>query len=86
MNGADVVALQERLLELGYPLPEYGTDGWFGPETDAAVRDFSAVVAWPSMATSPHAHPAPHWFSPQKQVVFTEKTACSRSENNMVGE
>ena len=40
MNGEPVERLQRRLLELGYQLPLYGTDGWFGSETDAAVREF----------------------------------------------
>jgi len=42
MNGADVVYLQNRLLDLGYQLPNYGADGWFGDETDAAVREFQS--------------------------------------------
>ena len=40
MNGEPVERLQRRLLELGYQLPIYGADGWFGAETDAAVREF----------------------------------------------
>lgn len=39
MNGAKVEFLQRRLLELGYSLPS-GADGWFGPETEAAVKEF----------------------------------------------
>jgi murein L,D-transpeptidase YcbB/YkuD len=39
MNGARVEFLQRRLLELGYSLPS-GADGWFGPETEAAVKEF----------------------------------------------
>ena len=39
MNGADVKALQEALIELGYTL-EYGADGSFGNETRAAVKAF----------------------------------------------
>lgn len=42
MNGADVVYLQNRLLDLGYQLPNYGADGWFGEETDVAVREFQS--------------------------------------------
>jgi hypothetical protein len=40
MSGPAVEELQLRLLELGYPLPIYGADGWFGDETDSAVRAF----------------------------------------------
>jgi hypothetical protein len=40
MNGPKVKFLQTRLLELGYELPTAGADGWFGPETEAAVREF----------------------------------------------
>jgi len=40
MNGPKVEFLQRRLLELGYQLPTSGADGWFGPETEAAVKEF----------------------------------------------
>jgi peptidoglycan hydrolase-like protein with peptidoglycan-binding domain len=40
MNGPDVTYLQNTLLQLGYALPTYGADGWFGTETEAAVKDF----------------------------------------------
>jgi hypothetical protein len=40
MSGEAVVSLQRRLIELGYELPEYGIDGWYGPETEAAVKEF----------------------------------------------
>ena len=40
MEGSDVKALQELLLQLGYDLPRYGADGDFGSETEAAVRAF----------------------------------------------
>ena len=41
MEGPDVLAVQARLLELGYT--EIGTpDGVFGPLTDQAVRAFQA--------------------------------------------
>lgn len=39
MSGADVKALQEALIELGYTL-EHGADGSFGSETHAAVKAF----------------------------------------------
>lgn len=35
-----VTDLQNRLLELGYGLPQYGADGDFGAETEKAVRKF----------------------------------------------
>lgn len=40
MKGADVKALQELLLQLGYELPKYGADGDFGSETERAVLAF----------------------------------------------
>ena len=40
MAGADVLALQRRLVALGYPLAPYGADGRFGAVTRAAVRSF----------------------------------------------
>ena len=40
MAGADVKAMQELLLQLGYKLPKYGTDGDFGAETEKAVLAF----------------------------------------------
>ncbi len=39
-EGKDVKALQERLVKLGYELPEWGPDGDFGTETEAAVRSW----------------------------------------------
>jgi peptidoglycan hydrolase-like protein with peptidoglycan-binding domain len=42
MSGPDVVYLQARLLELGYSLPIGGADGFFGMETDAAVKEFQS--------------------------------------------
>lgn len=38
LSGADVRALQLRLLALGYPLPRFGADSSYGYETAAAVR------------------------------------------------
>lgn len=39
-NGADVKALQELLMQLGYGLPKFGADGKFGAETESAVKAF----------------------------------------------
>lgn len=39
-TGADVKAMQELLMQLGYALPRYGADGSFGTETEAAVKAF----------------------------------------------
>lgn len=35
-----VAFVQQRLVELGYALPHYGADGYFGSETAAAVKTF----------------------------------------------
>ena len=35
-------ALQEFLLQLGYTLPKYGSDGDFGGETETAIKRFQA--------------------------------------------
>lgn len=40
LSGQDVVALQKKLMELGYNLPKYGADGDFGAETESAVKAF----------------------------------------------
>jgi hypothetical protein len=40
MTGADVKALQELLLQLGYRLPKYGADNDYGAETESAVKVF----------------------------------------------
>lgn len=39
-KGDSVIALQKRLISLGYKLPKYGADGHFGTETDVALRSF----------------------------------------------
>src|SRR6185503_17924628 len=38
MRGWDVYAFQTALLGLGYRLPKYGADGFWGRETDQATR------------------------------------------------
>ena len=43
-KGADVMALQEELLKLGYALPKYGADGKYGSETESAVRAFQTFM------------------------------------------
>lgn len=37
-KGSDVKMLQETLLQMGYPLPDYGADSSFGSETKTAVK------------------------------------------------
>ena len=44
VSGADVTALQEALLKLGYVLPKYGADGKYGVETEAAVLAFQKAT------------------------------------------
>ena len=39
-SGTDVRDLQTYLLELGYELPKYGADGYYGAETEEAVKQF----------------------------------------------
>lgn len=39
-EGGDVKLVQERLMTLGYSLPNYGADGDFGSETERAVKSF----------------------------------------------
>ncbi|WP_163539305.1 peptidoglycan-binding protein [Gracilibacillus sp. YIM 98692] len=39
-RGERVKVLQQKLLQLGYSLPQYGADSQFGEETEKAVRDF----------------------------------------------
>jgi hypothetical protein len=40
MRGDDVKAVQRRLMSLGYKLPEFGADGWYGEESRDAVEAF----------------------------------------------
>lgn len=40
MNGNDVAALQRELEHRGFPVGSFGTDGWYGPDTRAAVVAF----------------------------------------------
>ncbi len=47
--GDDVFALQRRLLELGFKVGR--VDGYFGPETEAALRDFQRNVGIPADGT-----------------------------------
>ena len=39
-KGLRVKAAQERLIAIGYPLPQWGADADFGNETVAAVKSF----------------------------------------------
>jgi hypothetical protein len=39
-KGEDVVLLQQALMQLGYPLTDWGADGDYGEETEKAVKDF----------------------------------------------
>lgn len=39
-RGENVKDLQQKLLDKKYSLPRKGADGWFGPETRAAVKSF----------------------------------------------
>lgn len=43
----EITAMQEALLELGYPLPQFGADGDYGGETTAAVQAFQADYGLP---------------------------------------
>jgi N-acetylmuramoyl-L-alanine amidase len=49
MAGDDVFALQRRLLELGFKTGR--VDGYFGPRTEAGVRDFQRNVGIPADGT-----------------------------------
>jgi peptidoglycan hydrolase-like protein with peptidoglycan-binding domain len=40
MNGADVTALQRELERRNFNVGPYGFDGWYGPDTRAAVVAF----------------------------------------------
>lgn len=40
MIGTDVKAMQELLMEVGYPLLRYGADGEYGIETEKVVKAF----------------------------------------------
>lgn len=41
-QGDDVIYLQDKLQEKGYDLPRYGSDGYYGNETETAVRELQA--------------------------------------------
>jgi hypothetical protein len=40
-TGAIVKALQESLISLGYPLPRWGADGWWGGESETALKSWA---------------------------------------------
>lgn len=40
MTGAGVTELQNDLVKLGFSLPQFGSDGNYGTETETAVRNF----------------------------------------------
>lgn len=47
-NGPAVALVQQALIDAGFPLPRFGVDGIFGPETRSALQNFqrsSALVA-----------------------------------------
>ncbi len=41
-NGPSIKKVQQALLDIGYPLPNFGADGAFGSETGEAVKTFKA--------------------------------------------
>jgi peptidoglycan hydrolase-like protein with peptidoglycan-binding domain len=43
-QGEEVKELQQILLTMGYDLGETGVDGKFGPETEAAVKNFQGDI------------------------------------------
>ena len=43
-KGPDVEQIQDRLIDLGYDLHQYGSDGDFGQETEDAVKDLQATA------------------------------------------
>ena len=47
-SGQLVIQLQVRLQEMGIPLPEYGIDGKFGPETQSAVLQAQRWLSLPA--------------------------------------
>lgn len=47
MNGKDVKQLQSRLIALGY-LPKGEDDGWFGPKTEAALKQYQKECGLPA--------------------------------------
>ena len=46
-RGDEVKQLQQLLVDLKYPLPKYGVDGKFGPETENALKLFQKVNGIP---------------------------------------
>jgi N-acetyl-anhydromuramyl-L-alanine amidase AmpD len=40
----NVVKIQQHLVELGYDVGHYGADGYFGGDTEKAVREFQGDV------------------------------------------
>jgi hypothetical protein len=47
MNGEDVVLLQRALAGRGFSLGPHGVDGWYGPDTRAAVIRFQREAGLP---------------------------------------
>ena len=47
-RGAEVYDVQQRLAALGFPIDDLELHGWFGPSTEAAVREFQRRRGIPS--------------------------------------
>jgi hypothetical protein len=47
MNGPDVAQLQRALVGRGFDVGRYGVDGWYGPDTRAAVIRFQRDTGLP---------------------------------------
>jgi hypothetical protein len=45
-KGEDVRAFQNNLMKLGYPLPQFGADGWYGAETEGAAKKCCEDYHW----------------------------------------
>jgi peptidoglycan hydrolase-like protein with peptidoglycan-binding domain len=59
MSGEDVARLQQALERGGFPVGVHGVDGWYGPDTRAAVIRYQEAAGLPVTGTFNMSEPLP---------------------------
>ncbi|MBX3331910.1 MAG: hypothetical protein KF722_16005 [Nitrospira sp.] len=71
-NGAPIVAVQQALIDIGYPLPAFGADGAFGSELGSAVVKFKKD--WQIMPDDPVIGPRTILALDKEMIAFERPT------------